>query len=326
MLVISTQAADSYAPLSQLIDYGLNMQREEKSLDPAFHVTLYAAPEDADPWSREAWDKANPALGDFRSLEDVERLAGQAQRIPTQENTFRNLILNQRVAMESRFMNPIAWKECGGEANIPPGVKVYAGLDLGSTRDLSALVIARKDDEGLCHVKNFCWVPGDLALRETQEGVPYPLWEKQGFVIAAGPATDPRAIATKIAEVNRVNPILELAFDRWRIPELKREMDAIGCTVPLVEHGQGFKDMTGAVDIVDRLVTYRQLRHGNNPVLTWCAVNAVIVRDAVNGMKFDKSINRYRNRIDCLVAMSMALNLLLVKNKPRITDVEALIG
>jgi Phage terminase-like protein, large subunit len=97
MLVISTQAADDLAPLSELIDYGQRVQSGEID-DPSFHLTLYAAPADADPWSPETWALANPALGDFRSLEDVARQAAQAQRIPSKEAAFRNLILNQRGA------------------------------------------------------------------------------------------------------------------------------------------------------------------------------------------------------------------------------------
>ena len=81
MLVISTQAARDEAPISELIDYGLRINRGEIT-DPCFHLTLYTAPPEADPWKLATWKLANPALGDFRSLEDVKRLALQAQRMP----------------------------------------------------------------------------------------------------------------------------------------------------------------------------------------------------------------------------------------------------
>jgi Resolvase, N terminal domain len=58
---------------------------------------------------------------------------------------------------------------------------------------------------------------------------------------------------------------MSLAFDRWRINDLKRELDAIGCHAPLEPHGQGYKDMSPAVDIVERLVIQRKLRHGAHP-------------------------------------------------------------
>ena len=258
LFVISTQAADDHAPMSQLVDYGLKVNRGEIK-DKNFHLTLYSAPEETDPWSRKAWRAANPALDDFRSLSDVERLAAQAQRMPSQENAFRNLILNQRVAAEARFMEPRIWKLCGDNPEIPEGARVYAGLDLGATRDMSALVIVWEDKTNVFHVKPYCWLPGDPIARGDQDGAPYPAWIKSGELIAAGESTDPRVIARKIAELNGRNRIEKLAFDRWRILELKRELDAIGCHVPLEEHGQGYKDMTPAVDAVERLVIQKRI-------------------------------------------------------------------
>ena len=40
MLVISTQAATDIAPMSELIDYGLRIERGEIK-DAGFHLTLY---------------------------------------------------------------------------------------------------------------------------------------------------------------------------------------------------------------------------------------------------------------------------------------------
>jgi phage terminase large subunit-like protein len=200
---------------------------------------------------------------------------------------------------------------------------VYAGLDLGATRDLSALVLVWRDSSDVFHVKPYCWLPGDAAERSTQDGAPYETWIRQGHLIAGGATTDPRVIAAKVAEINGRNRIEKLAFDRWRILELKRELDAIGSTVPIEPFGQGFKDMTPAVDILERLVVQKRVRHGMHPVLTWCATNAVISRDPAGGRKLDKS--KSTGRIDALVALAMALAIATLKVAKPI-DVEALIG
>jgi phage terminase large subunit-like protein len=322
LLVISTQAPDDFAPLSQLIDYGLKVNHGGIR-DPSFHLTLYTANDNADPWSPATWKAANPALDDFLSLEHVTRMAKQAQRMPARENSFRNLVLNQRVAAEARFLTSPVWRTCGQQPTIPQGVRVYAGLDLGATRDLSALVLVWCDANGIWNVLPYCWIPGNLKERSDEDRVPYEAWAKQGLIIPMGIATDPAVIAKKIAEINGINHIEALAFDRWRINDLKRELDEIGCGVVLEPHGQGFKDMTAAVDIVERLVTQRKLAHGLHPVLTMCALNAVISRDPAGGRKFDKS--KSGGRIDALVAMAMALNLALTRAQ-RPIDIEALIG
>jgi phage terminase large subunit-like protein len=141
--VISTQAARDEAPMSELIQYGLRVERGEIT-DPGFHLTLYTAPPEDDPWKLVTWKKANPALGDFRSLEDVKRLALQAQRMPAAEMSFRNLILNQRCDTTAQFINAAAWKNCDDEVDIAnlKSRPCYAGLDLGATKDMTALILA----------------------------------------------------------------------------------------------------------------------------------------------------------------------------------------
>jgi phage terminase large subunit-like protein len=323
LLVISTQAADDNAPMSQLIDYGQKVVDGDIK-DPAFHMTLYAAGPDLNPWSVKAWKAANPALGDFRSKSDVERQAMQAQRMPGQENSFRNLILNQRVAAHSKFIERSQWQACAGEVEIPDGALVYAGLDLGATKDMSSLVLVHQDFDGVFHVKPFFWLPGDLQERSDVDRAPYQVWEREGLLTAVGVTTDPAVIALKIAELSQEYRLMTLGFDRWRINDLQRELDAIGSEVTLVPHGQGFKDMTPAVDIVERLIVQKRLRHGGNPVLATCVANAVITRDPAGGRKLDKA--KSTGRIDGLVALTMALSIALILKGPDEVDVSAMCG
>jgi phage terminase large subunit-like protein len=142
---------------------------------------------------------------------------------------------------------------------------------------------------------------------------------KLGCITPIGPTTDPKAITHKIAELNGQNHIMSLAF-RWRINDLKRELDAIGCQVMLEPHGQGCKDMSPAVDIVERLVAQKKLRHGH---ILSCSGAQPTIRDPAGGRKFDKA--KSTGRIDALVALAMALSLALLRaTKP--IDIEALIG
>jgi phage terminase large subunit-like protein len=322
LMVISTQAANDLAPMSQLIDYGLKVKNGDL-VDPSFHLTLYTAPDDADPWDEATWRLANPALGDFLSLSNVERLAKQAQRMPAQESSFRNLILNQRVSAQAKFIESSEWNACSEAPKIPLGAKIYGALDLGSTRDMSALVIVHEDADDNFHVKCEFWLPGDIQERCDQDRAPYDAWIRDGLLHEAGKSTDPRLIALRIAELSSEYRLMTLAFDRWRINDLKRELDAIGCDVTLVPHGQGFKDMTPAVDVVERLIVQRRIRHGNNPVLRMCVSNAVVTRDPAGGRKLDKS--KSTGRIDGIVAMAMAFSVALVKTEAPL-DVGAMIG
>ena len=196
MLVISTQAADDLAPMSELIDYGLRVKAGEIE-DPSFHLTHYAAPDTADPWTPETWALANPALGDFRSLDDVARQAAQAQRIPSKEAAFRNLILNQRVAAETKFLPISEWKACGAKPRPDlDGKPCWLALDLAATRDLTALVAIFPSPEGV-DVLPFFFLPSDgLAERAERDRVPYVLWRDQELLTATpGAATSSTGVS-----------------------------------------------------------------------------------------------------------------------------------
>ena len=325
MIIISTQAARDEAPLSQLIDYGLRIHRGE-IVDPSFHLTLYTAPPDADPWKRSTWKLANPALNDFRSLEDAKRLALQAQRMPSAEASFRNLILNQRIDATAQFLSMATWKACGDQPCNPnlEGRPCYAGLDLGATRDMTALVLVFQGEDGAFDVLPFCWLPGEtLQEREDEDGMPYRVWAEQGHLLTfPGRTTDPRAVAMKVAELHGRHKILALAYDRWRIEDIKRELSAIGCNVELVPFGQGYKDMAPAVDRLEALIEEGKLHHGNHPVLTMAAGNAKCERDAAGNRKLSKL--RSTGRIDPLVALTMAIGG--AARPAPVIDIEALIG
>lgn len=313
MLVISTQAADDLAPMSELIDYGLRVNAGEIG-DPSFHLTLYAAPEDADPWSSATWKLANPALGDFRSLEDVARQAAQAQRIPSKEAAFKNLILNMRVAAETKFLPLSEWKACG--ASLRPdldGKPCWLALDMAATRDLTALVAVFPGEDGVDVMAQF-YLPADgLEDRGERDRVPYTVWRDQGFLTATpGAATDPRFIAATVAQLCSRFNVRALAYDRWRIETFKMALADEGVAdLEMVEHGQGYRDMAPAVDIVERMVAERKLRHANNPILTWCMSNAVVTSDPAGNRKLDKS--RATGRIDGAVALAMALHAMDLK-------------
>lgn len=310
MICISTQAAADHHVFSELIDYGLQV-RSGDVVDPAFHLTLYAAPDDADPWSREAWIAANPALADFRSLEDVERQASQARLVPSKESAFRNLILNQRVSAVSRFIHKAEWDRC----NSPPalaalaGRECYGGLDLSGSRDLTAFVLAFPSaDRSFDVVCRFFMPESNIEERSNEDRVPYDLWARQGHItLIPGSTIDPAFVAHAIIQAGQKYDLKAVAYDRWRIEDLKRELGLLGGAVPLEPFGQGYKDMSPAVDTLERNVAERLLRHGGNPVLNMCSANAVVTRDPAGSRKLDKS--KASGRIDGLVALAMALQL-----------------
>ena len=168
MVVISTRSADPNHVMSELVQYGRRVL-EGMIPDPSFLPVIYAAPDDADPWLEETWFACNPALGDFRSLEEMRVAADQAKALPAREPSFRLLYLNQPVDTRSdRFIPIDEWMACQGDIDPAAlrGRPCYGGLDLSSTQDLTALVLFFPKDGGA--VLAWFWAPRD-RLQERQE-------------------------------------------------------------------------------------------------------------------------------------------------------------
>ena len=313
-ITISTQSNDPQHILSQLIDDGLN------SDDPTSVTHLYAVPDDVeDIWDEKNWYLANPALDDFRSLKDMRVMAGRAKRMPSFEATFRNLYLNQRVDAKSPMIPRAEWEACADEFEIEQGEDIYLALDLSGTTDLTAMVAVSVLDGDRC--KAWFWKPADLMREhEHRDRVPYMLWEKQEVITATpGRTVNHAYVAEQLAELSTEYNVKGIAYDRWRINDLRNALDSMGVPVwidgkdpdngglRLVPWGQGFKDMAPALDALEVSILERRLKHDKNPCLTWNISNAIAVADPAGNRKLDKS--KIRFRIDGAVALAMAIGL-----------------
>lgn len=300
-LIISTQSPRSGDLLSVMIDDAL------KGKDPMTKVSLYSAPEDLDPFSDEALRAANPAFGDFLNADYCRELAEKARRMPSREAAFRNLILNQRVNMHNPFVTRTVWEMNSREPDLERCHEFYIGLDLSARNDLTALVLIGRDEDGDVHVRPEFFAPMVGAEdRSERDREPYDVWGRDGFItLTPGPSVDYRYVAERLAELCDELNVLAVSFDRWRMDVLKRELSAIGVELPMEPFGQGFKDMTPALESLEALLLAGKVRHGSHPVLDMCAENAVAVMDPAGNRKLDKS--KATGRIDGMVALAMAV-------------------
>lgn len=313
-VIISTQAPTDADLLSVLIDDAL------AGADPRVVLSLYTADPDADPFDEKTIKQANPAFGDFLNAAEVLAMAEDARRMPSRENEYRNLILNQRVDRNCPFISKSIWLLGEAETSDWGGsVPVYAGLDLSSTADLTAFApIALVN--GIWETKPAFWLPGQgLAEKSRADRAPYDLWAEQGFI----QTPDARSIEYEfVAEWLRgfvdSHNVRKIAFDRWGMKYLRPWLKEAGFTeeqvgegepdkAMFVEFGQGFQSMSPALRDLESVLLNGKLRHGNNPVLTMCAANAVVTSDPAGGRKLNKA--KAAGRIDGLVALTMAFGI-----------------
>jgi phage terminase large subunit-like protein len=304
-IVISTQAPTDLDLLSVLIDDA------KTGADPEKKLFMFSAPLELDPFSDEAMKAANPAYGDFLNAKETRRTAEDARRMPSRESSYRNLILNQRVSEASPFIPQAIWNACGGEVDdsVFERSPVYVGLDLSSRNDLTALAMVAKDDDDVWHARVEFFAPAaGIVDRATRDRAPYDVWADAGHITATpGASVDYDFVAERLGALCSAHEVALIAYDRWRMDVLKAALGRMGVELPLQEFGQGFKDMSPALDTLEAELLNERIRHGNNPVLKWCASNAMAVKDPAGNRKLDKI--KSTGRIDGIVALAMALGV-----------------
>jgi len=302
--IMSTQASNDTALLSTIID-DLKANHD----DERYVLELYEADPDCDINDRAQWAKANPALGDFRSLPDLVEQAERAVRMPSTVPVFRNLVLNQRVNTVQVFLSSAIWDMNNAPVDVDGlrGMPVYAAIDLSSRTDLTALVAIVPHDGGTFSVLPFFWMPENgLAEREVRDRLPYRAWVQQGFIkLCPGASIDLRWVVAELAELNQRYDVRVLGFDRWRVEWLQNAMNTEGLVMKMEGVNQGYKDMAPALDLFESLAVDAKLRHGGNPVLRHAMANARVAVDPAGNRKLDKS--KSAARIDGAVALAMAI-------------------
>lgn len=275
--------------------------------DGAFLPVIYAAGKDDD-WRQEAtWRKANPNFGVSVSADYLARECQRAQETPSYENTFKRLHLDVWTEQDVRWLAMDDWDQCAGAAPLDSldGKTCFAGLDLSTTTDVSALSLVFPDGEGGYDLLPYFWIPADsIVKRSRRDRVPYDAWQNQGLVCATpGNIVDYSLIRAKLNELNERFHIATVAVDPWNATQVMTWLDGDGFEV--AKCGQGFASMSAPTKELERLVLSRQLRHGGNRPLRWMAQNVTIETDAAGNMKPSKK--KSTERIDGMVATIMAI-------------------
>lgn len=321
-LILSTQAEGDDHRLSQLIDDGLS------GTDPGVVVRLLAAPEDADIFDPEVLRSVNPGIAaGYLSEKDLLADLEKARRLPAYEPRYRNRRLNQRVDAnaEERILPPGVWKENSAPVDLEPleGRPCYGGLDLSGKHDLTALVLVFPDDadEPTYDVLPIFWTPeGQLSSRKQSETNLFKSWISSGHLQAVpGPTIRMGWVAAELERLAQRYDIRGIAFDRWRIDDLKQDLADIGCKLPMQPRGQGYKDAGPDIEVMGELAMTGRLRHGGHPVLTACMANAIVTPDPAGNLKCDKekSNGKASIRIDGAVSLAMACGLASRTPPPR---------
>ena len=281
-----------------------------RKIDPTFYPVIYGADENDDWTDPKVWEKANPSLGITVGIDKVRAACESAKQNPSEENSFRQLRLNQWVKQAVRWMPMDKWDKCAFAVNEEQleGRVCYGGLDLSSTTDITAFVLVFPpcDEEDKYIILPYFWIPEDtLDLRVKRDHVPYDVWERQGYLqTTEGNVIHYGYIEKFIEKLGERFNIREIAFDRWGAVQMVQNLEGMGFTV--VPFGQGFKDMSPPTKELMKLMLEQRIAHGGHPVLRWNMDNIFVRTDPAGNIKADKE--KSTEKIDGAIATIMALD------------------
>lgn len=307
--IITTAGNDRHSIAYELHTKAVDIL-EGRRVDPTFYPVVYGLKDDED-WEDEAnWYKVNPSLGYTVDIERLRDAYREAKQNPADEVTFKWLRCNMWVSSTVAWI-PDAIYMRGNEPidmDALAGRDCYAGLDLSSTGDITALVLIfppRNEDEKYVLLPYF-WIPEETIPRRVKaNSVPYDIWEKQGYIMSTeGNVIHYDFIEKFIMYLSEKYHILEIAVDRWNATQMIQNLEGEGFTI--VPFGQGFSSMSAPTKEFYRLLMEGKIIHGGHPVMRWMAGNVVVDTDPAGNIKVTKA--KSKEKIDGIVAAIMALD------------------
>ena len=284
--------------------------------DDSFYPLLFGAGQEDDWKSEETWAKANPCLDVSLNREYLRAECKQAQEIPGLENSFRRLHLNQWTEQESRLIPMNEWDKCAASIEIADfdGGVCFGGLDLSSTRDVTAFVLLFPKADGV-NVFPYFWIPEDnINRRAAQDQRVIRSFADAGFVeVTEGNEVDVMHVAKRITEICAPFDVRRIGFDPWNAAGPTQRMKELGIPEDvLIKMVQGTSTYNEAIKQMLSMLGSQRLKHNGNKVLRWMASNAAGLADSNGNLKFHKG--KSGDKIDGMTALGMALALYINEN------------
>jgi phage terminase large subunit-like protein len=265
-----------------------------------------------DIWDEKLWYLCNPSLGKHLKLRTLRIEARDAKLSEAGEKLFRWLRLNQWISVKAvswlslTLYDKCQWgpsKKSEREAWLQQlrGKLCYGGVDLSTSRDLTAFVLLFPPQEGLetAVLVPYIWRPGGtVAEAEKRDHVPYQDWERAGFLrLCEGNTINYDDVETTIREASELYDLRMVGFDPYLSRTITQRLTPY---VTVMEIPQDLKNMSPAMKEIDTMMEKRQLLHIHNSCFRWTFGNVRCYADGNGNIKPLK--NKSAGRIDPTVA------------------------
>jgi len=278
---------------------------EDPALNPHMLPVIWAADKEDDWRDPETWKKCNPSFGVTKSEEYFRQEVRDIGITPTKLNDFLRLDLNIRTGQDVAWLDMDGWNNCPQIEDGDKDGPCYAGLDLGSTDDLTALALFWPQSLA-CEVHFFA--PESKLGGKYQ--VQYLHYHKNGHItMTPGVVTDYDFVREHLRELMDKYNIEAIGYDPWNFQtDGARWLDQEGW--PMEEFRQGTGSMNEPCKHLEKLVKGARLKHGYHPVLKWCANNAEVRPDSNGNIRVVKM--KSHQKVDGVVALAVAVGMAML--------------
>jgi len=272
--------------------------------DDTTFAMLFTLDDKDDPADTSNWCKSNPALNEINHMEDLVSEYNQSKYSITQLNNFLTKHLNVFVDQEEAWIPNEILKNVVTDFNVEDlyGEKIYLGLDLSATRDLTALVgLIKKGDQFYALPYFFMANNAEKFIRSG--GINLKHWIKDGWVeLCDTPTIDYALVVEKFAWIKEHFDIVMCRYDPHNSAAIINQLYEIEIPCkPFMQRSQFFNEPLKALE--------KEIFDGNmnmkNPALKWNIRNAVPYRDGNANIKLMK--NKSLDSIDGAVSLAMAM-------------------
>ncbi|OAV63974.1 Phage terminase-like protein, large subunit [Bacteroidales bacterium Barb6] len=308
-VIITTAGFDKLGPCYQYRIMCTEVLNGLKTDDSLF-AAIYSIDE-TDDWKDEnVWIKSNPNLGVTVKLSYLRRQAVKAVNSPSEEVGIKTKNFNMWCDSSSVWIPEHYILSVSRNINLDDFKDrcCYAGIDLSSTSDLTAVSALFPDEEnGTMSFKTWYYLP-EAALSEKRFKELYGQWRRQGLItITPGNVTDYDYILNDLRKLDAKVQILNIGYDQWNATQFV--INAQGAGFKMEGYGQTLGNFNKPTKEMERLILSGRAFIDNNVINRHCFKNVVMKTDHMGNTKPTKQFEE--KKIDGVISMLMALGIYL---------------
>ena len=258
-------------------------------------------------WTQpEAWQKANPALGTIKKIDDLKTKIARAQNNPSELRGLLVKDFNVKDTLSTAWLN-LEDIENPAKFDIARFENKFAigGADLSKTLDLTCATLLMVDKETeLRYVTQMYWIPEEtLEKRVLEEKIPYDKWRDRGLLrTCAGNTIDYKDVTAWFIEMTQEYKIIPawVYYDSWSARYWVEEMKANG--FQMISCMQGAKTLSLPMQQLGADLQAKRIIYNDNPILKWCLTNTGVQTDR-NGNIVPVKNQAAKQRIDGMASL-----------------------